>query len=43
MKKGFTIIKWIFKDEFELTSGLPHYKCLSVTGSQKFGIFVYNA
>ena len=43
MKKRFYNNKMDFKDEFELTSGLPHYKCLSVTGSQKFGIFVYNA
>ena len=43
MKKRFYNNKMDFKDEFELTSRLPHYKCLSVTGSQKFGIFVYNA
>ena len=43
MKKRFYYNKMDFKDEFELTSGLPHYKRLSVTGSQKFGIFVYNA
>ena len=47
MKKRFYNNKMDFKDEFELTSGLPHYCAVlnnaTVTGSQKFGIFVYNA
>ena len=47
MKKRFYNNKMDFKDEFELTSGLQHYCAVlnhsSVTGSQKFGIFVYNA
>ena len=47
MKKRFFNNKMDLKDEFELISGLQHYCAVlnnaTVTGSQKFGIFFYNA